>query len=203
MSLPFMYVHKNKSPHGDTDHMGESINLVQNFNVKKIILNNNDYNNLELNLIKNLKKLNIPYYKGIKEINISDYKLRFLNKEIYDDENDSSNVIYTEINGYKLLFMGDAGIKVEENIIKQYNLENIDILKVGHHGSKTSSSKRFIDYIKPKYSIISVGKNNMYGHPNNSVLNNLEHSKIYRTDEYGSIMFKIKKNNLMIKTCIP
>lgn len=189
--------------HGDTDHMGESINLVQNFNVKKIIMNNNDYNNLELNLIKNLKKLNIPYYKGIKEINISDYKLKFLNKENYDDENDSSNVIYTEINGYKLLFMGDAGIKVEENIIKQYNLENIDILKVGHHGSKTSSSKKFIDYIKPKYSVISVGKNNMYGHPNTSVLNNLEHSKIYRTDEDGSIMFKIKNNNLMIKTCIP
>ena len=57
--------------------------------------------------------------------------------------------------------------------------------------------------INPKYSIISVGKNNRYGHPNKEVLNNLDHSKIYRTDEDGSIMFKIKNNKLKIETCSP
>ncbi len=97
--------------------------------------------------------------------------------------------------------MGDAGIDKEKDIIEKYNLSNIDILKVGHHGSKTSSSEYFIDEIKPKYSIISVGKNNRYGHPNKEVLNNLENTKIYRTDKNGSIMFKIKNNKLKIKTC--
>ena len=61
----------------------------------------------------------------------------------------------------------------------------------------------FIDEINPKYSIISVGKNNRYGHPNDSVLENLNNSKIYRTDQDGSIMFKIKNNKLEIETCLP
>ena len=99
--------------------------------------------------------------------------------------------------------MGDAGIEVEEDLIEKYNLKDIDVLKVGHHGSKTSSSKEFIDEIKPKYSIISVGKNNRYGHPNDSVLDNLEDSKIYRTDQDGSIMYKIKNDNVKIEICSP
>ena len=99
--------------------------------------------------------------------------------------------------------MGDAGAEVEKDIIEKYNLKDIDVLKVGHHGSKTSSSEEFIDEINPKYSIISVGKNNRYGHPNKEVLDNLEKSKIYRTDQDGSIMFKIKNNKLKIETCSP
>ena len=79
----------------------------------------------------------------------------------------------------------------------------IYILKVGHHGSKTSSGKEFINEINPKYSIISVGKNNRYGHPNDSVLDNLKDSKIYRTDRDGSIMFKIKNNKLKFEACSP
>ena len=101
------------------------------------------------------------------------------------------------------MFMGDASITTEEEILNKYNLPDIDVLKVGHHGSKTSSSKEFISEINPKYSIISVGKNNRYGHPNKEVLENLKTSKIYRTDEDGSIMFKIKNNKLKIETCSP
>ena len=70
-------------------------------------------------------------------------------------------------------------------------------------GVKTSSGKEFINEINPKYSIISVGKNNRYGHPNKEVLNNLENSIIYRTDEDGSIMFKIENNKLKVETCNP
>ena len=99
--------------------------------------------------------------------------------------------------------MGDAGIEKEEDILDKYNLSNIDVLKVGHHGSRTSSSKEFIDEINPKYSIISVGKNNRYGHPNKEVLNNLKQSNVYRTDQDGSIMFKIKNDKLKIETCSP
>ena len=101
------------------------------------------------------------------------------------------------------MFMGDAGKTCEKDILEKYNISNIDVLKVVHHGSKTSSSKEFIAEINPKYSIISVGKNNRYGHPNKEVLNNLEDSKIYRTDQDGSIMFKIKNNKLKIETCSP
>ncbi len=61
------------------------------------------------------------------------------------------------------MFMGDASTTTEKEILSKYNLPNIDVLKVGHHGSKTSSSKEFINEINPKYSIISVGKNNRLG----------------------------------------
>lgn len=187
--------------HGDFDHMGEAINLVNSFKVEKVIFNCGPYNDLEKDLIKVLDKKKIKYYSCIKELNIDNNKLYFLQTKEYDNENDNSNVIITELNGYKFMFMGDAGIEKEKDILDKYNISNVDVLKVGHHGSKTSSSKTFINEINPKYSIISVGKNNRYGHPNKEVLKTLEDSKIYRTDQAGSIMFKIKNNKLKIETC--
>ena len=150
-----------------------------------------------------MNRKKIKYYYCIKELNIDNNKLYFLQTNIYDNENDNSNVIYTELNGYKFMFMGDASVTTEKEILDKYNLSDIDVLKVGHHGSKTSSSKYFIDAINPKYSVISVGRNNRYGHPNKEVLDNLYNSKIYRTDQDGSIMFKIKNNELNIETCEP
>ena len=174
------------------------------FNVEKVIFNCGEFNNLEEELIKFLDKKKIKYYSCIKELNIDENKLYFLNNKDYGNENDNDNssVIYTELNNYKFLFMGDAGTKVEKDLIIKYNLQDIDVLKVGHHGSKTSSSKNFIDEINPKYSIISIGKNNRYGHPNKEVLDNLNKSKIYRTNQDGSVMFKIKNDILQIETCI-
>ena len=189
--------------HGDYDHMGEAINLVDNFNVEKVIFNCGEFNDLEKELIKVLDKKKIKYYSCIKELNIDNKKFHFLQTKEYDNENENSNVIYTELNGYKFMFMGDAGVEKEKDILEKYNVSKIDVLKIGHHGSKTSSDKNFIDEMNPKYSVISVGKNNRYGHPNKEVLNNLDNSKIYRTDQDGSIMFKIKNNKLKIGTCLP
>ena len=183
--------------------MGEAINLVNNFKVEKVIFNCGEFNELEQDLIKVLDKKKIPYYSCVKELNIDNNKLYFLNNKLYDNENDNSSVIYTELEKHKFLFMGDAGVEVEEDLMKKYNLQDIDVLKVGHHGSKTSSGKKFIDEINPKYGVISVEKNNRYGHPNDNVLDNLEDSIIYRTDQDGSIMFKINKYKLKIATCTP
>ena len=189
--------------HGDYDHMGEAINLINNFKVDKVIFNCGGYNDLEKELIKVLEKKNIKYYSCIKELNIDNNKLYFLQTKEYDNENDNSNAIYTELNGYKFMFMGDAGVDKEKDILDKYNISDIDVLKVGHHGSSTSSSKYFIDTIKPKYGLISVGKNNKYNHPNKEVLNTLGNSKIYRTDKDGSIEIKLKRNRYKIRTCMP
>ena len=189
--------------HGDADHTGEAINLVESFKVEKIIFNCGSYNRLEQELIKVLDKKKVKYYQCIKELNIEKYKLQFLNTKEYDNENDNSNVIYLEFNNYKFLFMGDAGIEKEKDILDKYNLKDIDFLKVGHHGSNTSSSEYFINSINPKYSLISVGKNNRYGHPKKSVLDILNNSKIYRTDLDGSIEIKLNKNRYKIRTCSP
>ena len=183
--------------------MGEAINLVNNFKVDKVIFNCGQFNELEQNLIKVLDKKKIKYYSCIKELNIDDKKLYFLQTKEYNNENDNSSVIYTKLNSFKFIFMGDASVEVEGDLLKKYNLDNIDVLKVGHHGSKTSSSKNFINEINPRYSIISVGKNNRYDHPNKEVIKNLKDTKIYRTDYDGSIMFKIKNNKLKIETCTP
>ena len=187
--------------HGDYDHMGESINLVENFKIDKVIFNCGDYNNLENKLIDVLDNKKIRYYSCVKELNLNKYKLKFLSTKEYDNENDNSNVIYTELNGYKLLLMGDAGTAKEKDILEKYNLTNIDFFKVGHHGSNTSSSEDFINRINPKYSLISVGKNNRYGHPKETVLSILHNSKVYRTDLDGSIKIKLNNNGCKIKNC--
>ena len=189
--------------HGDYDHMGESINLIENFKVEKVIFNCGKFNDLEKELIKDLDKKKMPYYSCIKELNIDNSKLYFLQTKEYDNENENSSVIYFNYYNYKFLFMGDASTEREKDILEKYNLKDVDFLKVGHHGSNTSSSEEFINSINPKYSLISVGKNNRYGHPNKEVLDTLNDSKIYRTDQDGSIMFKIKKDKLQIETCSP
>jgi len=191
------------SPHGDYDHMGEAISLVNNFKVEKVIFNCGEFNELEQELIKVLDKKKIPYYSCIKELNIDDNKLYFLQTKEYDNENDNSIVIYTKKNNYKILLMGDAGVEVEEKILEKYSLKEIDILKVGHHGSNTSSSKIFIDSISPKYSIISAVKDNKFGHPTSEVLNILNDSTIYRTDIDGSITFNMENRKLEIETRKP
>ena len=189
--------------HGDYDHMGESINLVNNFKGGDVILNCGSLNELEQELITLLDKKHIKYSKCISQLDMSPIKLYFLNSGKYDNENDNSNVIYLKYNEIKFLFMGDASTVVEQDLLSKYNLKYIDFLKIGHHGSKTSSSKEFITKTNPKYSIISVGKNNSYGHPNKDVLNNLDNSKLYRTDIDGSIGVKIKNNKFNIETCSP
>ena len=182
--------------------MGEAINLVENFKVEKVIFNCGELNDLEKELIYVLDKKKIPYYSCIEELNIDDNKLFFINNKIYDNENHNSLVLYFEILNKKILLMGDAGVNVEKNILEEYNIKNIDILKVGHHGSKTSSNQCFIDKINPKYSIISVGWNNRYNHPNEEVIKRLENSKLYRTDKDGTIEIKIN-NKIVFQKYIP
>ena len=181
--------------HGDYDHAGYGIDLVNNFNVKNRFTNNGKYNSLEKKL--NVKNFNNSYIK------IDNVEIYSLNSKLYNNENSDSLVLLVIIDNYKLLFMGDASINTEKDIIDNYDIGDVFILKVGHHGSKTSSSKEFINSVNPKYSIISVGKNNKFGHPNKEVLDNLSSSKIYRTDIDGSIMFRIKNNKLRIETYSP
>jgi competence protein ComEC len=183
--------------------MGDATYLVNNFKIANVVLNCGEYNDLEKELINILDKKKVKYLSCLKELTMDNYKLQFLNTGLYDNENDNSNVIYLNYNNYNFLFMGDASIKREKDILDKYNINKIDFLKVGHHGSNTSSSEEFINKIKPIYSLISVGKNNRYGHPKDSVLAILENSKIYRTDIDGSIEIKLNKNGYKIKTCPP
>jgi len=179
--------------HGDEDHIGGALYLIDNFKVDNVILNKGDYTELEVELIIHLKNKNIKYTNNINKIPLLGSYMYLLNTKKFSNENDNSIVTYFEYQKYKFLFMGDSSSKTEEYLINNYNLTNISFLKVGHHGSNTSSSPLFINKITPKVSLISVGRNNLYHHPSKEVLTNLSNSVIYRTDINKSI--KIKINN--------
>lgn len=182
--------------HGDYDHAGEANELLSNFCVKKVFINKGNINNIE-------KKINNKEVLMLKNFVIDNIKVNSLNNNVFNNENDNSTVLLFNIYDYKFLFMGDASIKTEEYLLNNYILPNVDILKVGHHGSYTSTSTDFINVIKPKYSVISVGENNIYKHPNKSVLDILDNTKLFRTDVDGTIEVKISKKGYKIKTYVP
>lgn len=182
--------------HGDYDHAGEASELLSNFCVKKVFINKGNINNIE-------KKINNKEVLRLKNFVIDNIKVNSLNNNVFNNENDDSTILLFNIYDYKFLFMGDASIKTEEYLLNNYILPNVDILKVGHHGSYTSTSTDFINVIKPKYSVISVGENNMYKHPNKSVLDILDNTKLFRTDVDGTIEVKISKRRYKIKTYVP
>jgi len=199
-SLGYSHIDYLILTHGDFDHMGDSIYLINNYNIKNVVLNNDGFNELETKLINELKNKKIKYYQNVKKIPISNNIITILNTKEYDNENDNSLVTFLNINNYSFLFMGDAGVNKEKDILLNYRLNKIDFIKIGHHGSNTSTSKEFIEKISPKHSIISVGKNNKYGHPKQSVLDTLESSKIYRTDLEGTIEIKLNQKGYKINT---
>lgn len=181
--------------HGDFDHGGEAVNLIENFSVEKVYFNSNEFNNLEKIIIDMLKKKEINYEKINKKIEKIGNILLFSTSFPSDNENDSSIINCIFINNYKMLLTSDISSVVEEKFTNQYNIKNIDILKVSHHGSNTSTSLSFLDKIKPNNALISVGANNRYSHPNNDVIERLKifTNNIYRTDLNGTIFINFKK----------
>ncbi len=184
--------------HADDDHVGTLSELYDNVKVKKTYINYFDEFTQYNGINKSKEKHKV---KSGQTINISDYKLDVLSP-IIDSKNDNDNSIVIYFNfGIKYLFCGDMEINAEKKLIDKYkNKLDIDVLKVGHHGSKTSSSAEFLQFTSPIYSVISVGLNNKFGLPNNEVINRLNKTIVYTTKDSGNIDFIYKNNNLEIKT---
>lgn len=189
-NLDYLYL-----THGDADHMGYAYEFTNNFNVNIIYINKGSLNYLEQEL-KNAIKINKKVYK----IN-NNFIIESLNNKIYSNENENSLVLLLNIYDYKILLMGDASKITEKDIINSINLNNINILKVGHHGSNTSTSEDLLKEINTKYAIISAGKNNKYNHPSREVIKLLEkyNIKILSTIENNTIIFKVNKRKLYLK----
>lgn len=177
--------------HNHLDHNGEAKDIIDNFNVSNIILN--AYDSSELSNIKYAYKI-----KAGDEFVCSGYTFECLNPVInYGNENDNSIVIKAKIGGLNYLFLGDASKEVEDALLID---EKIDIVKVGHHGSKTSTSESFYNRINPTYVIITPGKNLKYGFPHNEALEILDKYRVYRTDFHQQINVKFFKNKSIILT---
>ena len=183
--------------HGDFDHAGMAENLINNFKVKNIITNT--YSNELIENIKNLAKRKTIKFSQIntKVLTISQNKFTFLEGNQAKDINDSSLIIYANLEGENILLMGDASQNVESHLLRTYNLPKMNILKVGHHGSRTSTSSKFVNQIKPQISLISAGQNNIYSHPHKETLKALKDSKVFVTKDDGSV-----KINLTTKAII-
>jgi competence protein ComEC len=180
--------------HGDDDHMGDAINLVKDFRVDKVYINNGRLNSLENRLSKVVKVH--KEYEGLI-IRTKNLVMQELNKDL-GEENDSSAVYLAQYKDIKMMFMGDATMKSETSIMNNYNLSHVNILKVGHHGSKTSSSMNFIKTIRPDIALISAGLNNKFKHPNQVTLNTLNKYKVkyYITFKTGNIKINLDTNKL-------
>ena len=115
----------------------------------------------------------------------------------------NNNSIVCKLNYYNfsMLFTGDIEEVAEEEIINEFNEDMLksDILKVAHHGSKTSSIEKFINSVNPEIAFIGVSKNNKFGHPNEAVVNRLKNKgvKIYRTDKQGEVNVKVNSNGII------
>lgn len=182
--------------HGDYDHCGEVFNLLNNFKISNIIMNSGYNNSIEADLLK-YKPLQVSKY----ELNIDEYTFNFINNLDSSNENEDSLIIYTKLNNKNILLMGDAGSASEEYILNNLKIPKIDILKVGHHGSKYSSSSNFINQIKPDISLISAGIDNKFGHPNIETIDTLNsvNSNVFVTNKIGMIKLIIG-NEIKIKT---
>lgn len=170
--------------HGDMDHMGEVFYLINHFKAEKIYINLGPTSLLENNLLKERK---VAESKQDSVFQVGNFTLYQLNKS-WKDENSSSSVYYIEHPNLTFLSMGDATIDTEKYLLENYNL-NIDVLKVGHHGSKTSTENALLNATSPKLALISVGQDNNYGHPNREVLRRLENKNIpyLMTKDSGTI----------------
>jgi len=183
--------------HGDYDHVGAALSLLQNFPVQKVVFNDNSWHLNEEKIVFYLEEKNIPYHKNSSHsiYQVGNIRLHGFSLDM-EDENDSSIVLYGTIFDFSFLLMGDASCFTEKEILQVYSFPSVDILKVGHHGSNTSTSKIFLESVKPRIALISAGRNNRFGHPHREIVERLEQvsSNIFTTKENGSILIDFRKN---------
>lgn len=206
--------------HFDADHAQGIEAVIDKIKVKNIVVSRQASQSVEYDKIIKMckeKKIKIIDAKRGEKIVIDKYAyfdILHPGDILLDDGKGglNANAIVAKLN-YKtekglftVLFTGDIEYDAEQELVKEYgNKLKADILKVAHHGSKTSSSQNFIELVKPKIALIGVGKDNTFGHPNESVLERLRDlkCKIYRTDENGEISIKVKhEGRLKLECCV-
>ena len=190
--------------HGHEDHIGGMDDIIKNFNIEHfympdVLVNNKTFEEI----IDNLDKKGIEYETPLIDSTFTMAESKFTVLYIGDDKEDlnmDSIILKLNYKNTSYLFTGDAPTDAEREILNK-DLKS-DVLKVGHHGSRYSTSANFLKKVYPKYAIISVGKDNDYGHPHNVILDKLNRigSKVYRTDTDGTILLTSDGENINIET---
>lgn len=197
--------------HPHEDHIGAMDDVIKNYDVKSVYApkathTTKTFEDFLLAVKSKNLKINTAY-KGVTIAVDPDMKIEMLSPvkdKTYEDLNDYSPVIKMTYKNNKFLFTGDAEKINEDQILLDYKVDisklKVDVLKVGHHGSTTSTSPAFAKALSPKYAVICVGKDNSYGHPDNIILNRLSQlrTKVYRTDLNGNIVIKSDGTNINV-----
>lgn len=187
--------------HPDADHIGGLDAVISKLPVNKVLVGNGKATSktytdfIEAIMNKGLTP-SVPLLYS--QFPLGDASLKIVSVANEKDVNNCSLVMVYEYNGHRVLFMGDADQSIEEKIDLD-EVGQVDLIKVGHHGSKTSSNKAFIKSVAPHYAVITCGLGNKYGHPNEETLETLNQLgiEIYRTDEMGNIIFDVTKEAIL------
>lgn len=190
--------------HCDEDHMGGAYKVIEELEIGTLYMpNKGNETKTYQKLLDTIKNNNIKIDRSLKASKDSKYTIgnaywKVLSIDARNDLNDSSIVIELDYKDTKYLFMGDATTTIE----KMIDWDEVDILKVAHHGSNSSTSQEFLNKIKPKYAIISVGLNNSYSFPDSEVIDRLQSNniKIHRTDEEHTIWITSDGSTIKINT---
>ncbi|TDM15588.1 DNA internalization-related competence protein ComEC/Rec2 [Macrococcus bovicus] len=180
--------------HPDADHFGEAVNLLRLIHVDYLILNTEAPGHdkyAELLALAKESGTQIIHAGQLDKLQVGQAVVELLNTEgPFSDENDSSIITRVTL-GRRYLLMGDAPAEKERSLMGQLCSEQIDVLKVGHHGSKTSTSDELLECLKPEYAVISAGRNNRFGHPHEEVMARLNKSRVHilNTQTDGKIEF--------------
>jgi len=191
--------------HIDSDHYMGILELIKKRKIVELYKPSLDIHQIkDIDFEKILKRTKVPFrYYSKSNLNIGNAKLYFLKSDShnYSSTNDNSGVIKLVYGNSSFLFTGDIGIEVEKNLIKQYGLFlESDVLKVSHHGSKSSSSENLLSTVKPKFALISAGIMNKFKHPSQEVIARLRsfNIKILRTDSLGACILRSDGEQLEI-----
>ena len=180
--------------HPDADHIGGAPVVITKFEIKKVFMSNFEkdnktYQKLIQALDNKRLKYETPEVGSQYTLGTAVITILAPNKK-YDNPNDASIAFTIQNGNNKFLFTGDAGENAEKDILNSDLDISADVYKVGHHGSKYSTSEKFFEEVNPAYAVISCGENNSYGHPHAETLNTLRSYgvEVYRTDEDGTII---------------
>ena len=189
--------------HTDADHIGDLLTVLANIPVNKIVVSQGSLTNKKFVAVLKQAKTKIQVAAVGQQFPIFDSYLEILYPIVPGDgKNNDSLVLYGVFYQTKFLFTGDLEAEGEATLLNTYPSLSADVLKAGHHGSKTSSSKSFVKAIQPKIALISCGLNNRYRHPNQETLDTFQSNQIavYRTDRQGAIKFQKNGKSWHIKT---
>ena len=188
--------------HAHEDHIGGMDDIIENFEIGEVYLPeaisaSKTYEEVLDAISKKELQITVPKIGDEIILGTAVCTVKSIGNND-DDLNNSSIVLRTVYGNKSFLFMGD----LEESMEKKYTWEKTDVLKAGHHGSNTSSSQKFLSQVLPEFTIISVGKDNTYNHPGQYTIKRLNdlNSKIYRTDESGTIILVSDGNTINIET---